>query len=259
MRDEYKEITKKWYDNNAASFENCVAIEKDFQHLDIPAQKRLNYFKLWHILYNSHIDFRDKDILEFGCGHGRLAIEIEGYRTYTGVDFSEQLVALGNKRIEKTGLSDRARLVTSDCLLFKAQPCAYDIVCSLGMFSNIENATAVLEKMVYHLKPGGILFIDGHHSSFLYNSLRMRKQKRNLSKGNVYKKYFYHEKEIRSLFQRNGLTEIQVVMREYPFLGALYARRNFEAALKVRNLLASIPFLNFLGTDLIALARKKDT
>lgn len=251
-----KDINKKWYDENASFFKNSIAIEHDFLNIDQEAQIRLNYFKLWHILNSGQVSFKGKNILEYGCGHARMAIEFKDYNTYTGIDFSEELVKIGEKRITDAGLSQRARLIVSDCLKFDAPKESFDIVCSLGMFSNITEPAPVLEKMYAYLKPGGVMFIDWHHSSVLYNTIRYIKQRKELQQKKIYTKKFFTETEVRNLFLTIGLTNIRIFMREYPFLGKLYARSGFKIFLNIRNALSMISLFNVLGTDGIAFGYK---
>ncbi|HJU64111.1 MAG TPA: class I SAM-dependent methyltransferase, partial [Gemmatimonadaceae bacterium] len=196
------------------------------------------------------ISLEGKHILEFGAGHGRLALEMRGYASYLGVDISEELVRIGLERLEHAGLSDRATLVAGDCLTFDAPPAYYDIVCALGMFGNVDDAEQLLAKMVYHLRPGGTLFIDGHVRSFLYAPVRWLKWRLRPPSGGAAR--LFDRREVSSLFARVGLTDVRVLMREFPLLGGLYARRGWRWPLDLRNMLARMALVGALATDFVA-------
>jgi SAM-dependent methyltransferase len=245
----------KWYAENAAKFEDAIAIESPFTKLTREEQRRLNRYELWFLEQGGLVPLAGKTILEFGCGHGRMAIETRGYESYLGVDFCAELIAIGQQRLERAGLQNRARLVASDCMLFDAPEAAFDVVCSLGMFSFVEDPQKTLIKMASHLKPGGVLFMDGHNSSRLFDPLR-RLLWRLKRKGGRPKRV-YGEAQLHAMFARAGLSDVTILMKEYPFLGMLYARRGWGWLLALRNLLVRIRWLNILGTEFIAIGRKK--
>jgi SAM-dependent methyltransferase len=249
---------RKWYANNAADFEYATAIQsnKVFTKLTPEEQYRLNEFKLWFLEHGEVVSLQGKRILEFGCGHGRMAIETCGYDSYLGVDFCDELVCIGQKRIAQAGLSDRARLVTSECLAFEGPKEAFDIVCSLGMFEFVEYPEATLHHMCAHLKPGGVLFIDGHHSSPLYDLVRRWRWRRTLERGGIPKRGFTVA-QLFSLFESVGLTDVQIWMKEYPFLGMLYARQGWRSVLELRNEMAKRPWLNVFATGFVAIGKKR--
>jgi cyclopropane fatty-acyl-phospholipid synthase-like methyltransferase len=253
------EALRAWWDSHARQFEDIATLEKDFLDLNPEEQKRLNDFKLWFLQDDAGlVSVLDKDILEFGAGHGRMALEARGYRSYLGVDFSENVVRIGEKRIARAGLSDRARLVASDALAFQGPQEAFDIVCSLGMFCSLSvpTAEAMLRNMVRHLRHGGTLFLDLHHSSPLYDSLRRWKWRHDAEEGSNYDRRVFTKQAILQLLASVGLTDVRIRMREYPFLGMLYAHRNWRWALALRNRLSELPVFDVFGTEFMAIATK---
>ena len=162
------EKVRRWYDDNAAQFEQSAGVEHDFLHLTEEEQRRLNRFKLWFLEDGGLVSLVGKSVLEFGCGHGRLAIERPEYASYVGVDLSENL----GERLAHAGLASRAPLVVSENLAFSAPRHVFNVVCSLGMFSCVVESQAVLNKLCSHLRPDGTLFVDGHHASPPYTPVR---------------------------------------------------------------------------------------
>lgn len=100
-------------------------------------------------------------ILDVGCGSGRHSIELakRGY-CVTGIDFSPQLIAAGQRTIKEQGLLNLATLDCGDardCDLarqFDYAICLYDVIGSFA--SDAENAH-LLENIYRHLRPGGLL------------------------------------------------------------------------------------------------------
>ena len=245
----------KWYDENAPKFKDAVTVEQPFIKLTPEEQYRLNRFKLWFLEDGNAVFLQGKRILEFGCGHGRLAIEVRGYESYLGVDVCAELVRIGEERLKRAGLVDRAHLVTSDCLAFEGPEEYFDVVCSLGMFAFVEDVEASLRKMCAHLKPGGILFANFYHASPLYDVIRRLRWRLAERRGGIPKQLF-GEAEIRSFFAAVGLADMPILMIEYPPLDTLYAHRGWPWVLKLRNQMARRPWLNIFATDFVAIANK---
>jgi len=254
-RKHQREITvKAWYENHAQRFEDLAAVDGMFVGLSPIEQQRLNRFKLWVIEHGGIITLADKHILEFGAGHGRLAIEFPQFASYTGVDFSRKLVELGQRRLARAGLADRAQLIIADCLEYDGPAEAFDVVCSLGLFSFVNDPERVLQKMVYHLKEGGALFIDFRYSSPLYDPIRHLKWRLKPPGGAV--ATAYKGAAVRRMLQAAGLTKIRIVVREYPLLGDWYARKGWDWLLAARNRLAANPIFDVFGTDAFAFGFK---
>lgn len=245
---------RQWYDANAQAFADAVAIELPFLGLDAHQQQRLNRMKLWALTEERLVEWRDRDVLEFGAGHGRFAVELPGYRSYLGVDYSENLVRIGQQRLEQLGLQDRARLQFGDCLEFDGPAEGYDLVCCLGMLPYVEQLDAVLRKMAYHTRPGGAILADFRHETPLYSALRAVKWRLRPQTGGGSRA---HSKRLLTrALHAAGLTDVKFVMREYPFLDKWYAQRGWDWALDLRQALAHRPWLDWLGMIGFVAARK---
>jgi ubiquinone/menaquinone biosynthesis C-methylase UbiE len=245
---------RKWFDENALKFKDAAAIEKAFTKMTAQEQYRLNRFQLWYLEHGSVAPFLGKRVLEFGCGHGRMAIELQGYKSYLGIDFCSDLVRIGLERLAHAGLTERAQLVVSDCLTFEGPKEYFDVVCSLGLFEFVEDPPAMLRKMYFHLRPGGTLFIDARHASPLYNGIRRWRWRWAEPTGGI--SQVFSKSELHLLFTNSGLSNVRILMREYPLLGGFYARRGWEWALGLRNQLAKRACLDFLGTDFFVIGNK---
>ena len=148
----------RWYDDHAHEFAEADVIELPFVGKSREFQERLNRFKLWAVDHGGIVDLSGKHVLEFGAGHGRLALTYPDMASYTGVDYSKNLVEIGNRRLERAGLTGRARLMRGDALTFDDQR-QYDIVCSLGMMCYFADPVPVVTAMSRLVKPGGSVLL----------------------------------------------------------------------------------------------------
>ena len=98
----------RWYDDHAHEFAEADVIELPFVGKSREFQERLNRFKLWAVDHGGIVDLSGKHVLEFGAGHGRLALTYPDMASYTGVDYSKNLVELGNRRLEAFALGQKA-------------------------------------------------------------------------------------------------------------------------------------------------------
>ncbi|MGH8594650.1 MAG: class I SAM-dependent methyltransferase [Gammaproteobacteria bacterium] len=244
-RDEADAAVHHWYDANAERFADAAAIEVPFIGLSADAQERMNRFKLFAI--DNGVALEGKNVLEFGAGHGRLALAYPSMASYLGVDYSANLVALGTQRLARAGLSDRARLVHDDVLSFAETMAAFDVVCSLGMLSCFPDPEPVLRKMSAYLKPGGILFTDFRCTSRLYGAIRRLKWAiKKPTGGGVLHPHL--PSAIEAMLAKVGLTDIQVVSREFPLLAGLHARQGWDWPLALRNAIADSRGLRMFAT-----------
>lgn len=244
---------RAWYNGHADSFAGTDVVELPFIGLDAGAQKRLNDFKL-QALGHGRVDFTGKDVLDFGAGHGRLALAFPTMRSYTGVDYSENLVQLGNERLRKAGHGGWAKLNHGDCYKYPAPDSAFDVVCSLGMFCYLPDPQAMLIKMARHLRPGGTLFMDFRSSSPLYDPVRKLKWKIWQPTGGT--TGMWTTERMVSMLDNAGLRDAQLVMREYPFLGDLHARKAWAWPLNLRDSMAERRGFDLFATEGWAFARK---
>ena len=236
-------------------FEDALAIELPFVGLDREAQARLNEMKLYAMTHDHLVTWEDLDVLEFGAGHGRFAVELQAYRSYLGVDYSERLVTSGRKRLDSLGLLDRADLIVGDCMEYDGDADSHDLVCCLGMLPYVEDYAAVIAKMAYHTRPGGMILVDFRHATPIYTLLRQIKWRLQPQTGGGSRAH--SKRGLTEAFEAAGLTDIRFMMREYPLLDGWYAEKNRDWALSLRQMLAHRSWLDWLGMIGFAAARKR--
>lgn len=247
-------VGKAWYEDHASEFMDAAAVEVAFVGMPPTQQARLNAFKLWALEQGRHVPLAGAHVLEFGGGHGRFALHFREIARYVGVDFSESLIRIGRERFARAGIADKAELVLSDALSYQGPAAAFDVVGSLGVMPHFADSGPLVAKMAYHLKPGGTLMVDYHYRSALYEAPRVIKHRLAASTGDV--AHRQSKRGWRDSLRAAGLVEPRFVMREYPLLGDLYARRGWDWPLSLRNALARHASFDIFATDGFLFARK---
>ena len=103
-------------------------------------------------------------LLELGCGTGRLLLPLAeaGYEV-TGVDMSEQMLAIARAKLDAGDLSDQATLLLADMRevqLEQRYRLAFIAINSFMHLTTMEDQLAALRAWRDALLPGGLLVID---------------------------------------------------------------------------------------------------
>lgn len=103
-------------------------------------------------------------LLELGCGTGRLLLPLAeaGYQI-TGVDMSEQMLAIARAKLDEAGLSDHATLIQDDMRAVRLDQryrLAFIAINSFMHLTTMEDQLAALRVWREALVPGGLLIID---------------------------------------------------------------------------------------------------
>ena len=104
--------------------------------------------------------YSEPGVLDVGCGSGRIGeLVLEaGTSRYLGVDFSEPMIDLSRRRLERFG--SRVELVCNDFLEVPIEG-RFDVVLALGLFDYLpdEPANALLRLFWQQLAPEGMLLV----------------------------------------------------------------------------------------------------
>jgi SAM-dependent methyltransferase len=96
----------------------------------------------------------EPDVLDVGCGSGRIGeLVLEaGTARYLGVDFSEPMIELSRRRLERFG--PQVELVCGDFLEVPIEG-RFDVVLALGLFDYLPDADRFARRMFELCAPGG--------------------------------------------------------------------------------------------------------
>ena len=113
--------------------------------------------------------------MDCGCGYGAMGLLMMpllpmGSR-YTGVDFSENMIASATQIFQNAGIN--AEFVCSDILSYQPKR-RYDMVISQAMLRHVDDGKKYLQKMVGFLKKDGILVSMECNREFEANGLYIK-------------------------------------------------------------------------------------
>jgi SAM-dependent methyltransferase len=101
-------------------------------------------------------------ILDLGCGPGNTANEMESdsYRSYVGLDISEEALVKGRRRSEENGRGQKNRFVQSDFLSFEPTE-KFDVVLFRESMYHIplEKIRPLLDKYSKYLTQNGVFIV----------------------------------------------------------------------------------------------------
>ena len=132
-------------------------------------QKHIEYFnsgipenkKFWSRL-SGKPNLNGKSILDFGCGHGSLCIDVanSGAKKVTGVDLNNELIDFANKNLERNYSQNKENVnFKSSDLLSDNFSEKFDIILSKDTFEHTLNLDKVLNKMYNLLNSGGKAYL----------------------------------------------------------------------------------------------------
>ena len=101
---------------------------------------------------------RPVSVLDCGCGYGFLGLlflpHLPEGSTYTGIDFSEDLIRTGKHLFAEQGMN--AAFLCQDVFNYSGDN-RYDFVVCQSVLRHLDNPVAFLQKMITFAKPGGYI------------------------------------------------------------------------------------------------------
>jgi len=114
-------------------------------------------------------NFAPRRILDFGCGVGRLLLPFAAMaEEVVGIDVSPSMLQEAARNCEQRGLRNIRLLLSDDDL--SALTDKFDLIHSYIVFQHIpvERGRVILEKLMQHLRPGGVGAIHLTYSKIRY-------------------------------------------------------------------------------------------
>ncbi len=185
--------------------------------------------------------YAGKKLLEIGCGLGTDTLQFaRGGALTTGVDLTEESVALARKRFEIYGVPGEFRVADAENLPFP--DATFDVVYSFGVLHHTPDTPKAVREVERVLKPGGRIVIMLYHrrSTHLwlgYPVFLLQRLRQGKSPFVSFDEYFrmydgegnplgkaYTRSEVRSMFSRFENLEFETHDPHRPRQGALMNR-----------------------------------
>jgi ubiquinone/menaquinone biosynthesis C-methylase UbiE len=122
--------------------------------------ERFGASKLWRqfpkeYIFRRLVPFKDKQILDFGCGDGEISTQLAllGARV-TGIDISPELIEMAHHRAALDHVEDRTRFIAGDIVTLDLEPNAFDHVVCYAVLHHVD-MDETLPRILRCLKPGG--------------------------------------------------------------------------------------------------------
>jgi SAM-dependent methyltransferase len=148
----------------------------------------------------------DADLLEIGCGAGHAASYLAGrYRTFTGIDHAEELIAYSREFHAGPGVGFEA----VDLADYRTDR-RFDVVFLIGVLHHFEDPEAMMTRAVELLAPGGWLVANEPQPGNLLIHLARQVRKR-VDRGYSADQAELSLQEIGGLYRRAGLTDLRIL------------------------------------------------
>ena len=191
-------------------------------HNDYFSFGKIENEKFWRRLGGKPV-FKNKSVLDFGCGHGALCVDIaqSNVKNIMGIDLEDELLKFANDNLKKNyqSFTGVIKFEKKDILKDNIQQ-KYDYIVSKDTFEHTLNLPKVLDKMYELLNFGGKAYIGFGPLYNFYNGDHGRTK--------MYLPWFhllFPEKIIINRYNKNHLNKIEHIQD----LGlSKYSLKNYE-------------------------------
>lgn len=116
---------------------------------------------------------RGRSILEVGCGRGATLLELARRgATVTGLDYSEEALAVCRGLESRNAITGRALFVKADARVLPFPPESFDFVFSVGLIEHFPDPLPVLAEQRRVLRPNGYLLVQVPQKYSLYTAVK---------------------------------------------------------------------------------------
>ena len=197
--------------------------------------------------------WKNKKILEIGCGTGRLTLEVakeEGL--ITGLDSSIEMILISKKKVSED-INQNLQFVNADCSSIPFRNSSFEVCLCINVMNHVPNYEKTIEEIVRVLKPGGILIVNISNLRGLYFPIGLLVNRRRTS---IYKNVYTRWdtlNDFKKIYNRLGL-EIENIQG-----GMIYPALNNRLLFCIVNYLDSLvrnSFLKYYAGNLYIVAKK---
>jgi len=137
---------------------NAIACRYDLMNLIMTAGQ----WKYWQHRLLSLLDFKNvKDVLDVCCGTAELSLAIAGRGgpdvRIAGLDFSEEMLAVGRKKIAASRYASQIELYKGNALALSFADNSFDLAVIGFALRNVAGISRVLAEMTRVVRPGGLV------------------------------------------------------------------------------------------------------
>lgn len=101
-------------------------------------------------------------VLEVGVGTGLALPHYDGTKRITGIDLSEDMLALARRRVARDGLAHVESLMVADAEATGLAEASFDVAVAMFVASVVPHPRALLAEMKRVVRPGGTLLFVNH-------------------------------------------------------------------------------------------------
>lgn len=227
-------------DQNADDYDQRLSVR--YQREVVPTIKSLG-------------DINNKDLIDYGCGTGRITIELSKAKNVLAIDFSRQsLVVLTNKLSNQENFG----LVLADATKFVTRDNFFDLALSTQVLEHIptkKKRQQWLQNISQTLKSGARFVCTAYHQD-LRRGLTKQPAEGYHQGSNIFFHYFSLaeiKQEFKPIFSLKKVRPIDIIL---PLQKRLGLNKIFGGRLSVW--LQNVPGLNLFGHLVLVIAKKKN-
>jgi ubiquinone/menaquinone biosynthesis C-methylase UbiE len=192
-------------------------------------------------------EFKDKQIIDIGCGNGELSIDLIKNNSITFLDISSKMLDLVRANISGGHLSS-ASFVNSDILNFKTDQ-TFDLVLCIGVIAHVDNISGLLEKLKEITKEDGTILLQ-YSASEKFISIFNRLKYALFSKDDYrYKINYISSFLLKKLINKLKLKPIKKV--KYLPVSPLFSVFSYGKKIKYLNFFYKCKLFSFLNSEII--------
>lgn len=135
---------------------DTIARQYDAMNLIMTA----GFWRAWQATFRGFNGVQPGDrVLDVGCGTADLCLILAGQvgpaGRVVGLDLSENMLAVGRHKVERSGCADRVELIQGNALELPFPDGSFDVVTSGFMLRNVADLARALREMARVVRPGG--------------------------------------------------------------------------------------------------------